>query len=253
VRLVYVDEAGISNPRQEPYLVVAGIIVHADKQWHALEQYLRDMVTDFIPPWLRTDFTFHAHQLFAGGGKVFDRQVWPKEIRWRILQELVSIPEKFDLPVVCGFVDRAKFETAFGNRTPHDVTVGAHTAAFSMCAVAANEYMNKRGEAGEVALLIAENNDNARRLIRTHHNFIRDPAKVVLLSEETRKNLPLTRLVDTVHFAEKLDSILLQLADACAYAIKRRLMKASDSDRFYQPLVPFMVRRPNLEALDRAP
>ena len=122
-----------------------------------------------------------------------------------------------------------------------------------MCAVGANEYMNKRGEAGEVALLIAENNNDARRLIRSHHNFLRDPAMVALLSEETRKNLPLTRLVDTVHFAEKLDSSLLQLADACAYVIKRQLMKASDSDRFYQPLVPFMVRRPNLEALDRAP
>ena len=102
MRLVYLDEAGISNPQQEPYLVVAGIIVHADEQWYALEQYLRDMVTDFIPPSLRAGFTFHANQLFAGGGKIFDRDVWPKETRWQILQELVSIPEKFDLPVVCG-------------------------------------------------------------------------------------------------------------------------------------------------------
>jgi hypothetical protein len=75
MRLVYLDEAGISNPQQEPYLVVAGIIVHADKQWYALERYLRDMVTDFIPPWLRAGFTFHANQLFAGGGKIFDRDV----------------------------------------------------------------------------------------------------------------------------------------------------------------------------------
>jgi hypothetical protein len=33
--MVYVDESGISAG--EPYLVVAGAIVHADRQWKALE------------------------------------------------------------------------------------------------------------------------------------------------------------------------------------------------------------------------
>ena len=33
MRLVYLDEAGISNPVQEPFLVVAGIVVNADQDW----------------------------------------------------------------------------------------------------------------------------------------------------------------------------------------------------------------------------
>jgi hypothetical protein len=31
VRLVYLDEAGISNPKDEPFLVIAGIAVNADR------------------------------------------------------------------------------------------------------------------------------------------------------------------------------------------------------------------------------
>lgn len=40
VQLVYLDEAGISNRTHEPYLVVAGVIVNADKKWKELEQHL---------------------------------------------------------------------------------------------------------------------------------------------------------------------------------------------------------------------
>jgi len=32
VRLVYIDESGISNVRDDPFVIVAGIIVDADKK-----------------------------------------------------------------------------------------------------------------------------------------------------------------------------------------------------------------------------
>jgi hypothetical protein len=38
MRFIYLDEAGISNPAQEPYVVVAGAIVHADTQCHQVIQ-----------------------------------------------------------------------------------------------------------------------------------------------------------------------------------------------------------------------
>ena len=34
---------------------------------------------------------------------------------------------------------------------------------------------------------------------------------------------------------------MLQLADACAFAIKRKAMKKSDSARFFQPLEPQII------------
>jgi len=40
VRVAYLDEAGISKPAEEPYCVVAGILVNADEQWKAVERHL---------------------------------------------------------------------------------------------------------------------------------------------------------------------------------------------------------------------
>ena len=44
VRLIYLDEAGISNPAHEPFLVVAGILIHGDKQWKLIEGDLVNLV-----------------------------------------------------------------------------------------------------------------------------------------------------------------------------------------------------------------
>jgi hypothetical protein len=37
MRFIHLDEAGTS--RHEPYVVVAGVVSHADKQWNALNTY----------------------------------------------------------------------------------------------------------------------------------------------------------------------------------------------------------------------
>jgi hypothetical protein len=81
-------------------------------------------------------------------------------------------------------------------------------------------------------------------------NFNRNPELVAILPEETRKHVPLTRIVDTVHYAEKLDSSPLQIADACAFTIMRRLRRGADCERFYKLLEPQMVNPPNFARFD---
>jgi hypothetical protein len=76
--MVHLDEAGIGNPKHEPWVVVAGVAVHADDQWRSLEQYLTTMADDFVPSHQRDGFVFHAKDLFHGSG-VFDRAKWPKK------------------------------------------------------------------------------------------------------------------------------------------------------------------------------
>ena len=107
VRMVYLDEAGISNPKHEPFIVVAGVIIHADYQWKAIEAHIRSLVADFIPQSDQDGFVFHAAGSYFSGGKYFDRDVWPRCIRWQILDELVAIPRKFDLPISCGVQNRS--------------------------------------------------------------------------------------------------------------------------------------------------
>jgi len=40
VRMIYFDAAGLSNPKHEPYIVVAGVIIHGDRQWKPIGDYL---------------------------------------------------------------------------------------------------------------------------------------------------------------------------------------------------------------------
>jgi hypothetical protein len=75
LRLIYLDEAGISEA--EPVAVVAGIVVEADRD------------------------CFHATELFSGG-RTFTRQKWNRELRWTILERLLSIPKELQIPVVAG-------------------------------------------------------------------------------------------------------------------------------------------------------
>ena len=248
MRMVYLDESGISA--NEPYLVVAGIVVHADKQWKALERYLHDMRDALIPVADRKDYIFHATDLFHGTKK-FHRDRWPKEERWKILDELVSIPAQFDLPLVCGFVRKAEFRDRAEkiSRSARDLQINGQAVAFNLCAFAVQRYMQAAAQPDEVALLIAEDNKEARAQVRRLITFCRNPA-FELLTEDIGAHLPLSRIVDTAHFAEKMDSSPLQVADACAFSIMRRLRRAADSDRFYKPLAPNLVATPNLEALD---
>ena len=48
--------------------------------------------------------------------------------------------------------------------------------------------------------------------------------------------LPLRRIVETAAFAEKQESSVLQVADICAFVIKRRMMMKLDSERWIQQI-----------------
>lgn len=71
VRLVYLDEAGISL--NEPGLCVAGVLVHADDQARLVENMLNEVANRHIPEADRVGFVFHASDIFHGSG-YFDRK-----------------------------------------------------------------------------------------------------------------------------------------------------------------------------------
>ncbi len=244
VRMVYLDEAGISNPEHEPFIVVAGVIIHADCQWKAIEAHIRSLVADFIPQSDQDGFVFHATELFSGG-KYFDRDVWPRCIRWQILDELVAIPRKFDLPISCGVQNRSVLAAQLTELSLAHQTALGHLVAFSHFVVWVERWMKAKSPA-EVALLIAEDHPEVRQLIKDAQEVAKDPKKVAVYGlRNDFEDLPLTKIVDTVHFASKAHSIMLQLADACAFAIKRKAMKKSDSKRFFEPLASQIIWRTN--------
>ena len=49
MRLVYLDEAGVSNQEQEPFLIVAGVIIDADQDWRSLDCHLKSLARKYLP------------------------------------------------------------------------------------------------------------------------------------------------------------------------------------------------------------
>ena len=248
MRFAYLDESGIGNAKAEPFVVVAGVIVHADIQIRAIEQYLREMAGEYIHPQLRKFKHFHATELFHGA-KTFNRQTYPQELRWKILREICEIPRKFDLPVVMGFVPREQYKsTTFRSGwNANKLVVGAQALASTCCLIAVERYM-RQTDGTEVAALVYENNDGAKGLIRDTQRMLRDSDFTALLSDDFlgaqwRSYLPIARIVESPLFSEKNESSILQVADAVAWSINRKLRNADKCDMFFEPIDKQLIVR----------
>jgi len=245
VRLIYLDEAGKSNPKHEPFFVVAGVIIHGDAQWKAIEQDIWEVVCKHIAEEARDGLVFHATELFSGG-RQFDRETWPREKRWAILDDLIGIVSKYPLPVVHGYVPRAKLQQNLEEQFPHDkwdarsLNQMAHGLAFAECAKRAQEWMGVYG-GSELAMFIAEDVPDLKRYLKRIHALLRDPNNELFQVSDVPME-PLTKIIDTIHFAGKNETSILQLADVCAFVWKRALMGKDDAKRFFPPIWAATIR-----------
>jgi hypothetical protein len=218
VRLVYADEAGIGSQDKEPFLVVASIVVDADKQLQKIEDHLDVLIEKHIPERLRHNFVFHAMEIF-NGGKNFKRYnaefigppEWPLNRRLEIAHDLAQIPSLFSLPICVGFIDRAgdDFELPPDlQKLPDGRLVFHHTAAFLTCSMFVEQWMRERFP-DEIALMIVED-------------------KAIYFDQTESKYFPFIKIKEDPLFQPKRRSSVLQIADFCAYIFKRYLMNQKE-------------------------
>lgn len=243
MRLVYVDEAGISSPEQEPFMIVAAVIVSADRDLVAVERHLDRVVERWIPEHLRHDFVFHAHELFngtkKGSGKAFERDHpdWPLQKRLQIADDLAAIPKKFRLPIPFAFSERAKFPATPEAKANYETLDTAkriaaeHMTTFMACALMVEHWMRTHAS-NEVCLMVVEDNDQSRQYIRQAQSFHQKRGVLDFLDEGARKHFPLRKIKEDPLFQKKRKSSVLQLADFCAYVFKKNMMKDDRYARF---------------------
>jgi hypothetical protein len=239
VRLIYVDETGISA--NDRIAVVAGVIIDADQQWTAVAKRIQEIITEFVPENLRTSFCFHAKDLFHGTGRtLFDRRLYPVERAHNALKKLVSIPNEFRLPVIFGFLDKqAPGAHKFAAKVkPRDQLAINTAVAFAMCAVAAEKFM-KTDVNDELATMHAEQNSDTEKMIRIARKSLSGKGQIDLLqflSPEARSYMPITKIIDEISFHKKDDAFLLQIADACALIIRYALEGRQDCREFFDAM-----------------
>jgi hypothetical protein len=230
VRFVYLDEAGTSV--QEPVTIVAGIIIHADSQWKPAAQYLEDLRTRYVPPDQRDGFIFHAKELFSGG-KQMDRAGWPAATRWEILEQLLRAPRLLNVSVALSYCKKDPRADAENWDLKNELVL-RHLIAFLECIKGANSVI-KNQFPGEIAALVAEDNTAMRQKLRALPRLLKatnTPAYII-------GSTPFDAVVDTVHFAAKSEAPLLQIADACAFVVRRYLAGQSHGLHYLQVLTNF--------------
>lgn len=237
VRFIYLDEAGTSE--NEPVAVVAGVFVDADRRYKIVEKYIASLIEKHVPPEKRRGFSFHAKELVGGGGKVFPRSNPPDPVqdqrRLDALWDVARITRQFSLPIVIGWCRKdapvveqvmANFRRTHGNnerKARIKKAVFTHQMAYTQCLIAAELYMRDIAKPGEVAVCVAEDGSAANNAIKASHYIAQDPELVPFLPRGAEKIYPISFVVDTVHFAKKHEAKMLQIADVCAYAVRRYL------------------------------
>ncbi|RED31805.1 uncharacterized protein DUF3800 [Rhodopseudomonas thermotolerans] len=240
MRLVYLDEAGISNEAQEPFLVVAGVIIDPDRTWRRLEDHFSMMSKKYFRHHDGPPIVFHAKDIWHGNG-LFPRNEWPLTKRTKLLGELAEIPASFGLPIVVGYVNRTEFRKSLLKNTPNmpdkDIRSLTFARAFFATILRIERWMQENTQ--EVALLIAEDSTDIRRQVKELHKLYTDRSWLDLPATAFQSK----HIVDSIHFAKKDESLLLQIADHCAFIMKRKLMKKQDAQKLYAKIKSQVVLR----------
>jgi len=97
--------------------------------------------------------------------------------------ELAAIPKKFNLPLIHGLCERAKFPSDPGmlaHRSEGEVTLAAHVVTFVACS------LNVENTNDEICLMIVEDNQQARQHIKRFQNKYQQPDTAAILPYELK-------------------------------------------------------------------
>ena len=229
MRYIFMDEAGVSA--LEPVTVVVGLIAHADQQVMPAEALALEALGS-VPSNYKEGFVFHATEVF--GSKKY-REGWSMTDRLRLLETMMSIPRRLGIAICVGVHWRNS--VSYGEdykRLGLTISQYEHLLTFANCIAISDRNIRRYAGATEVATVVAEDVPNMRkflkhcpRLLRANPMHIGPEYLRQTLSDEEAGfstqsgELRVTRIRNSVHFVEKSEDPLVQIADACAYGLRR--------------------------------
>lgn len=232
MRIAYLDEAGITARKQEPYAVVAGVIVHGDSQIKPLENALAKVVAEFPAAHLNERF-IHTAKIYGGYGPFHKSKGWTEAMRFSLLDQISSLFSQLQLHVVFGICDKAKLNPRIVH-DHRDENQAAHVTAAANCTLQIERYMREYCP-DELAWIVMENTaENSRALKAMHRFFANVPPE--LAAQYDNRWTPLTKIRGTPQFEEKGDESILQIADYCAFVTKRQMMRDPFIERYFGPI-----------------
>lgn len=245
VRYIFVDEAGTSA--NEPVTVVVGIIADADSHVMSAEAMAFELL-GAVPKQHKSKFVFHATQVF--GDKKYQVD-WSMTDRLHLLKGMMSIPRRIGMAITVsaqwrGAVDVSEGATALGLSVPQY----EHVFAFGMCLAVADRNIRRHAGPREVATVVAEDVPEVRRHLKQVPRLFRKaelyvPPRGMRETEKDKAagyltqsgDLRVLRIRNSVHFVEKAEDPLVQVADACAYGFRRFFAGEKFGEEFVSSII----------------
>jgi len=225
------DESGNSGKNlahpQQPVFTLAALPV-AESAWIGLESGFQALIEKYFPAARPDAFEVHANELVNPRG--FFR-AFPVKHRMGFFVEALQLLENRKLQVIQRSILKERYLTWLKNTFGPDVLINPHLAAFPLVAHVVNDYL-KSLNGSPLGIFISDENRDIMFDVEKTHQILRD----------TPGRLHLGQIIEKGFFIDSRKSLLLQMADLCAYACRRM-----EEKRFGFAIKPFET--PVLEAL----
>jgi hypothetical protein len=213
VRVVYSDEAGTGDEREEPITIVTAVMINLDSQASPVLAALNKALPanrEVKGRRLYKDLRSGRHRNEADG----------------ILRGVLSVAANHHLQIFYCAISRAGLRRAANADTGRDRSLDV---AYLECFGQVDDYL--QGAACEERILwIADRNPPSEQNIKNKRDALeflrRNPLTQVIRARDSH-------IVDTVYFGDSRDSRLLQMADICCATIRIRLSKERIADPYY--------------------
>ncbi|HEX5312292.1 DUF3800 domain-containing protein [Aquabacterium sp.] len=245
MRYIFVDEAGTSA--HEPVTVVVGIIADADQHVRAAENLVSEILQG-VPLQHRKQFTFHATRVF--GDKRYQSD-WLFNDRLHLLESMMSVPRRIGMAITLSARWRnAVDHTELAEPLRLSQSQFEHVMAFGECLAIADRNIRRHAHPNEVASVVAEDIPEMRRFLKIVPKMYREnpfhcrpehlretPQDKEAGYSTQRGELRIARIRNSVHFVEKSEDPLVQVADACAYGFRRYFAEEKFGDVFARAIL----------------
>jgi len=226
MRFIFIDEAGTAE--NEPATIVVGLVVDADAQLLRAQAAVNE-VLGAVPQKFREGFVFHAAAIW---GSPKYREGWGMTDRLALLKAMMRLPRRLGLTISYALVRRSLCPTPESKK----ITKAQfhHFMAFAFCLARADKYIREHGRLEEVGTIVAEDVPEMRKFLRIaptvfrEHPLIMSPDGIWPTEAEKRQGhitqeseFRVSRIRPNIHFVEKGDDPILQVADACAFGFRR--------------------------------
>ena len=240
--LVYLGESGntgtsLNDPNQ-PHHVYVGLMIHED-QWNEIKVVFSQICYLYlgggpreadIPAELRTADIVQGKGFFSS---------WTKTRRLQFIDALLDILIQRQTPLIASYVDKQEYASTEQTDNQQQLRwQGPWAPAFSRLVFSLDIYMDEMN----MALMSSEEMHSGEPWkIKERATIIADAGKDVgpqlmqqLLKSET--DLPTGVVLENIHFVRSQDSHCTQLADMCAYFLRRWLQQPSRPNPQYTAL-----------------